>query len=273
MKVSCLPVSLFGEITEGKISVKQWAQTARESGLDGFDISTLFINNHTPVYLEQIKSDIESENLPLVMMTTYPDFTHPDPLQREREVDYLNCDIAVASYLGVKYIRVLAGQAHPETPVDKGIEWAVENLRKAACTAKKYGVTLVYENHAKPGSWDYVDFSYAPLIFMEILEGIKDTGIGINFDTANTLAYGEDPIPFLNRIVDRVVTVHAADTGVRGELKHVLLGTGVVPFRDIFSVLKQRGFDGWICIEEGSNTGMSAFKKAGDFVRKTWESI
>jgi len=273
MKVSCLPVSHFGDITSGKMSTKQWFEAARDSGLDGVDISTLFIKNHTPVYLKQLKGELESVGLPVVMMVTYPDFSHPDPLQRDRELEYLSRDIAVASYLGVKYIRILAGQAHPETPIKEGIGWVVESFKKIAQKADKYGVKLVYENHAKPGSWDYTDFSQPTNIFLEIAEKIKDTSIGINFDTANVPAYGDDPIPVLEQIKDRVTTVHAADTAVKGALNPVLLGTGVVPFEDIFGLLKKSGFDGWICIEEASNTGMGAFKKAADFVRDTWEMI
>ena len=205
------------------------------------------------------------------MVTAYPDFTHPDRLQREREFEYLRRDIALSSEIGAKYLRVLAGQAHPGVTVDEGIDLAVENLRKSVPVAGKYGVKLLYENHAKPGSWHYTDFSGPSDIFLKVVEGISDTDIRINFDTANTIAHGEDPISLLKKIVKKVETVHAADTSTRGELNHVLLGTGLAPFKDIFSVLKDNGFNGWICIEENSKMGIDGVRKSVKFVKNTWQ--
>lgn len=273
MQVSCLPVSLFSLLTSGAMDVTSWARMAKECGLDAIDLSIMNLKNHTPVYLKQVRSGIDSEGMSIKMITTYPDFSIPDALQREREMEYLRHDIAVASQLEAKYLRILAGQAHPGTSVREGIEWVVECFKKAAGVAEKHSVILLYEDHSKPGAWDYSDFSLPTPIFLEIAERIKDTGIRINFDTGNTLVYGDDPLPVLKQVFNRVETIHAADTAVRGKLAPVLLGTGIVRFEEIFSYLKGNGFDGWICIEEASNTGREGIMKAVDFVRKTWASV
>jgi len=270
MKVSCIPVSFFHEIVNGKITIKEWARIGAELSLDAIDLSIVFLKNHTPVYIRQIRNDIESEGMSITMITTYPDFSHPDPIQREREMEYLRHDIALASNLGARYLRILAGQAHPETKIKEGIKWVIENFKKVSSMGDKFNIKLVYENHSKPGSWRYIDFSHPTEIFLKIAEGINDTSIGINFDTANIIAYGDEPIPVLKQVMDRVVTIHAADTSTKGKLNHVILGNGLVPFKEIFSLLKQSKFDGWICIEEGSNTGKDGIKKAISFVKKTW---
>lgn len=273
MKISCLPVSLFGDMIKDKISIKDWAFCAKESGLDAIDLSTVLIKNHTPIYLKSLKHDLEICQIPVVMLVTYPDFTHPDHIQREREIEYLSRDIALASYLGAKYVRILAGQAYPKTPTDAGIHWVIESFKKIADTASKFKIMLLYENHSKPGVWDHNDFSHPTDIFLQIVEGIRDTGIRINFDTANTLVYGTDPLPVLKTIINYVETIHAADTAQKGFLKPVPIGQGIVPFKDIFKYLKEKGFDGWICIEEASRTGMDAFGKAADFIRGRWSEI
>ena len=205
------------------------------------------------------------------MITTYPDFSHPDRLQRERELEYLRADIAVASYMGARYLRVTAGQAHPETTMNSGINWVTENFKLACETACKHNVTLVFENHAKPGAWDYIDFSHPTDIFLEILERTEDIDLRVNFDTANTIAYGDDPLPVLEKIIHRVETIHAADTSTRGLLTHTSIGTGLVPFEEIFSILKKTGFDGWICIEEGSNRGIDGIAEAAAYIREEWQ--
>ena len=94
--------------------------------------------------------------------------------------------------------------------------------------------------------------------------------LGINFDTANTLVAGDDPLPVLEAVMDRLVSVHAADTRRQGTLEPVVIGTGLVPFTEIFDALKGAGFDGWICIEEASGTGWKGVETAVSFVRQAW---
>lgn len=271
VKLSCLPVSLFPEITSGKMSIPQWAAEAKKLGLDGFDISVMFLKNHTPVYLRGLKEQLAEVGLPIAMACTYPDFSNPDAVQRRRELDYLRYDIAICAELGVKNLRVLAGQARPGLEREQAVQWAVEGLREAAATADAYGLQLVYEDHAKPGAWDYIDFSFPPDIFLEICAGLRGTSVGVNFDTANIVAAGWDAMPVLEQVADKICTVHVADTAEKGVFSPVLIGTGATPLHDIFAYLKRRGFDGWLCIEEASNMGLAGVAKAVENTRRLWE--
>ncbi|MGI6031628.1 MAG: sugar phosphate isomerase/epimerase family protein [Eubacteriales bacterium] len=273
MKISCLPVSLFSQILSGEISLRKWAEIGKESGLDGIDFSSMFITSHTPVFLREVGEALQEVGMPLVMVTTYPDFTHPSAVQRERELCYLEYDFAVASQLGAKYVRVLAGQAHPGVTREQGISWAVENLKRATQLAAKYNIIPVYENHAKPGAWDYIDFSHPVDIFTEIYEKTEDVGLRVNFDTANVVAAGSDTLALLQKVLPRLETVHGADSSTWGTLTHCMLGEGLSPLKEIFSMLKQHGFDGWICIEEGSGRGPSGIAQATQYVRSTWDVI
>ncbi|MCG3146791.1 MAG: hypothetical protein PCFJNLEI_00225 [Verrucomicrobiae bacterium] len=248
MKLSCLPVSLFRE----NPPLEDWARLAKELGLDGFDLSILQLRNRDPKFFHE---------LPVVMVTTYPDFSHPDAGQRVREMEKFRADMTLAAQAGAKYVRITAGQAHPGGDV----RWVVDAFRQAMDFATD--VTLVFENHSKPGVWQYPDFSHPTDIFLKIA---KETGIAINFDTANTLVYGDDPLPVLEQVADQVVTVHIADTARRGKLEPVVIGTGAAPIRECLSFLKRRGFAGWLCIEEASRTGRSGFVGAVDFVREAW---
>ena len=93
-----------------------WAGVAKEIGYDGIDISSMFLKNRTPTYLAKLRQGLADVGLPVIMMTTYPDFTHPDAIQRERELLYLQSDVALCSELGARYLRILAGQALQWTP-------------------------------------------------------------------------------------------------------------------------------------------------------------
>jgi len=272
-RLSVLPVSLFDKMSNGEITLQDWMRKARKMGLDAADISMVLLRNHTPAYLSSIRQLIEEEGIPIAMASTYPDFTHPDAMQRERELSYLHGDIAVCSALGIKYLRVLAGQAHPDTKRDEGVRWATEMLRRAAVTAQKFGVIPVYEDHYKPGVWSYEDFSFPTDIFMEIYRNIKGSGILINFDTGNVTAYGGDPMAVLREVFEDVATIHISDMAQLGEFSPVVIGTGVTPNIEVLTFLKSNGFDGLICIEEASNTGYDGIQKAVDFVRKVWERV
>jgi len=273
MNVSCLPVSLFPALIDGRMSVGEWAAMAAEIGLDGIDVSVLFFRDHTPRLLAKVRDDLEQAGLPVVMVTTYPDFTNPDPVQCEREADYCRRDIALASQLGARYLRITAGQAYPGVSVDDGVRRVVESFKRMAEAGERFGVGLLFENHSKPGAWDLPDFGYPTEVFLRIAEAIRDTGIGINFDLANPLSFGDDPLPVLESVIDQVTTVHASDIAARGRFYPVLLGEGIVPFDALFGRLKQHGFDGWICIEEASRLGADGIKAATEFVRRKWAGM
>ena len=273
MRISCLPVSFFDDILKGAMTIKEWASLGREAGLDAIDLNIILFKDQPLDRVKALRGEIEEEGMTVEMVTTYSDFCHPDPLQCQREMEYAERDISLTALMGGKYLRILAGQAHPGVSYRERKQDIIESLKKAASMAETRGVQLLFENHSKPGAWKYPDISHPTEIFLDIAEAIKDTGIGINFDTANTLAYGDDPIPVLMEVLDRVETVHAADTRVTGALEPVLLGEGLVPFPRIFSILKKNGFDGLISIEEASKTGKDAVKKARDFVYKTWGDV
>jgi len=270
MKLSCLPVSYFRDIIDGRMSIKEWAREGSRAGLDGIDLSVLFLKSRSADYLDKMRQEIKETGIRVAMVTTYPDFTHPNPVERERELTKLEDDIVTASRLGAELVRVTAGQAHPGVGRHDGINWAVNGLTRAMEFARGYPVKLAYENHAKPGAWQYADFSHPTDIFLEIVERTANISLSVNWDTANTIAYGDDPIPVLKKVLNRVVSIHAADTSTRGELKPVLLGTGLVPFKEMFQILRDARFNGWICIEEASFKGPAGVKAAADFIRGVW---
>ena len=178
MKLSCLPVTFFSEIIEGRMSVFEWAQMGASLGLDGVDISILFVQGNSPEKLYEIRRQIELIGMRIVMVTSYPDFTHPDPARRKKELILEQHVVETAALLGAEMVRVTSGQAYPETSRQDGIAWAVEGLCKLQESTRGSGITLVYENHSKPGAWAYTDFCEPPDIFLEIVRGTAAAGLG-----------------------------------------------------------------------------------------------
>ncbi len=271
MKLSCLPVSYFSAIIQGQMSIRRWIEEAANLGLDGIDLSILFFENRSRVRLAEIRRMTDENGLRLAIVNTYSDLTHPEAAIRRREIEQLEQDIETAAVLGAEHVRIVSGQDHPATSAEQGVQWALSGFRRAAVTAQESGIQLVYENHSKPGNWQYPDFSLVPDHFLRIAAELNDTTIKVLFDTANPIVFGVEPLPLLQKVVDRVVCIHAADTRVRGRLEPVVIGTGLVPFGDLFSYLKTSGFSGWISIEEASGAGKQGVQSAVQFVRQSWK--
>ncbi len=271
MRLSCLPVSFFAEIIDGRTPVSEWARMGRALGLDAIDLSILFVRPRTVHQAQLLRRQIGDAGSRVAMITTYPDFTHPEASQRRKELDLAIESIHIAEALGADLVRVTAGQAHPSTPRAEGIGWAIDGLSRLAEAVRTSPVRPVYENHAKPGAWDYTDFSTPPEIFLEIARGTAPAGLGINFDTGNAAAFAVDPLAMLDQVINRVVSVHVADTAVFGELKPVLLGSGITPIRAMFERLAAAGWDGWLCMEEASFHGQEGIEAASHFVRSAWK--
>ncbi len=271
MKLSCLPVSLYDDIFSGKSGVTNWIQFGAELGLDAVDFSIKFFPERDAETIKQVRAALETHSITPCMIACYSDFTHPDPAQRAQELTDLKADIALAKALGAKFIRVTAGQNHPGTERTAGVQWVTDGFRHAIDAAEKHGITLAYENHTKGAPWDYWDFSQPTETFLEILDALSDTPLGVCFDTANPLVLGEDVLTLLEAVIHRIVVVHIFDLREVGVFEPVRVGTGASPIPQIFSRIRQTGYDGWLSIEEASRTGEKGFTESVAFIRDTWE--
>ena len=273
MKLSCLPVSLYNDIFTGKSSVADWIQFGAELGLDAVDFSIKFFPKRDTETIKQTRAALEKYNITPCMIACYSDFTHPDPAQRAQELTDLKADIALAKALGVEFLRVTAGQNHPGIERTAGVQWVTDGFRHAIDAAEKHGITLAYENHTKGAPWDYWDFSQPIEIFLEILDALSDTPLGVCFDTANPLVLSEDVLALLEQVVHRIVVVHIFDLREVGVFEPVRVGTGASPIPQVFSRMRQAGYDGWLSIEEASRSGQEGFTESIAFVRETWQQV
>jgi sugar phosphate isomerase/epimerase len=247
-----------------------WFRFAAELGLDGADVSVVHLAGTDSGYLQSLRGQATGEGVQIAMLVTYADFTHPDKAERAHQVDELRRYIDVAAALGTPFIRVTAGQAHPGLERAAAIEWAVAGLTACLDDAAAKGVTLCYENHTKGYAWTYNDFSQPSDIFLEIVARTQGTGLRLLFDTANTLATGDDPLRVLAIVKDRVSMIHTNDIARVGYFEPVLLGTGVSPIVSIYQMVRETGFDGWISVEEASKTGEDGFRKAIPYADQAW---
>ena len=271
MRMSCLPVSLYADLSAGRRSLADWFRFAAELGLDGADISVAHLPGRDAASLAPLRRQAEEAGVVIPMVVTYTDFTHPNPAVRAQQIDELRSCIEAATHLGAGYLRVTAGQSHPGVSRDEGIAWACAGLTACVEEASAAGVTLCYENHTIGYGWTERDFSLPADIFLEIVRRTEGSGLQLLFDTANNLVNNEEPLPVLEEVIDRIAVVHAADMARKGHFEPTVVGTGLSPLAAIFRRLHQHGFDGWLSVEEGSKTGEAGFRQAIPRVRMLWE--
>lgn len=270
MQLSCLPVSLYPELSAGRMTLADWFAFAAELGLDGADVSVVHLAGTDAPYLRDVGSQATDQGIQIAMLVTYADFTHPDAAERSRQVDELRRFIATARELGSSLIRVTAGQAHPGLEREAALEWAVSGLTACLDEARQVGVTLCYENHTKGYAWTYNDFSQPADRFLEICRRTADTDLRILYDTANTLATGDDPLAVLAAVRERVAMIHTNDIARAGFFEPVVLGEGVAPIVDIYRMMVEIGFDGWISVEEAGKQGKDGFRRAIPYADQAW---
>lgn len=270
MQLSCLPVSLYPDLSAGRMTLADWFAFAAELGLDGADISVVHLAGTDAAYLSDVRNQAADSGIQIAMLVTYADFTHPDESERSRQVDELRRYIATARELGSSLIRVTAGQAHPGLVREEALEWAVSGLTACLDEARQAGVTLCYENHTKGYAWTYNDFSQPADLFLEICRRTAETDLKLLYDTANTLATGDDPLAVLEAVRGRVAMIHTNDIARAGYFEPVVLGEGVAPIVDIYRMMVEIGFDGWISVEEAGKQGKDGFRRAIPYADQAW---
>ena len=260
-RISCLPVSLYQEFFSGSRTIPQWSRQSAALGFDFVDINALFLREKSMEEIEAIRSEL---TVPVLMVSAYSDFTLPDDALREEAVQTAFGDMRRAAAIGAKYIRLTAGQAYPDEPDEVMCQRVYDCFERCVPVAQENGLTILLENHSKPGAWQYIDYNFHMEHFLMLWEKLKSLPISINFDTANACAL-TDWNRILNAVAGRIATVHINDLASVEPLKFCLVGQGIVPMREILETVYATGFDGELCIEEAAFMGWEGIEKAAKF--------
>jgi sugar phosphate isomerase/epimerase len=264
------------------MTVFEWIDLAATLGIEGLEFYSGFLEDDE-VFLNGVKIALESHNLAMPMLCCSPDFTQPDPLLLEKEIEREKRMIEITAFLGGKYCRVLSGQRRPGLMREAGVAQVVRVIAGLLPFAEEHGVVLTMENHYKDNYWQYPEFAQKMDVFVEIVEQLDSPWFGVNYDPSNTILADEDPLELLERVKHRVVTMHASDrylkcgtiedlrkeedsVGYASRLSHGVVGKGMNDYDKIFSILHSVGFNSWISIEDGMD-GMDDLRKSVKFLR------
>jgi sugar phosphate isomerase/epimerase len=260
----------------------EWIELAATLGVDGLEFYSGFLPDD-PVSLQQVKDALARHELAMPMLCCSPDFTQMDPVLLAAEIERERRMIELTAFFGGRYCRVLSGQRRPGLDRTSGVVQVVRVIQSLLPFAEQHQVVLTMENHYKDNYWEYPEFAQKMDVFIEIVDRIDSPWFGVNFDPSNTLLAGEEPLVLLERVKDRVVTMHASDrflksgtiedlqreenaAGYAARLAHGVIGGGLNDYDAIFAVLRSVGFHSWISIEDGVN-GMEELRQSASFLR------
>jgi sugar phosphate isomerase/epimerase len=282
-RLAAFPKCYMDELCiHGTMTVFDWIELGATLGVDGLEFYSGFLRDDE-TFLKQVKVALEKHSLAMPMLCCSPDFTEPDPLLLQKEIDREKQMIEITAFLGGGFCRVLSGQRRPELKREDGVAQVVEVITSLLPFAEAHGVVLTMENHYKDNYWQYPEFAQKMDVFVEIVDQINSPWFGVNFDPSNTILAGEDPLVLLERVKHRVVSMHASDrylrhgtladlrkeessVGYASRLSHGVIGRGINDYDKIFATLASVGFDSWISIEDGVD-GMEELRESADFLR------
>lgn len=290
VQVAAFPKCFMDELCVTRtLSLFEWIEMGASLGVEGLEMYAGFFTSFDRAYLAEVRGAMKARNLAMPMFCASPDFTQPHADDRRKEVERIKGLIDLVAFFEApppRTCRVLSGQRRPDVSEDDGVEMTVECIEALLPYAAERGVILAMENHYKDNYWTYPEFAQTGPVFRRIVERIDSPWFGVNYDPANAILAGEDPIEVLEPVKDRVVSMHASDRGLlpgytiedlRAQedtagyasiVQFSEIGTGMIDFEAIFRILASVEFRGWVSIEDGLN-GLEELQRSVDYLRRT----
>ncbi len=183
-------------------------------------------------------------------------------------IKYLISAMPFVKELGVTDMITHAGFI-PNDPFCEEYAEMVCKVSILASNAKKHGLNLLFETGGE-----------SPITLLRIIKEINTGNLFVNLDTGNLIMYGYgNPCDAVITIGDYVRNVHAKD-GVPPTDPYKIgaetaIGKGVVDFKRVFTLLKEKGYDRFVTIER-EITGEEQkkdIKNGLDYVKNIIESL
>jgi L-ribulose-5-phosphate 3-epimerase len=164
------------------------------------------------------------------------------PSSRAARIDALKQVSDFAKLLGIGQVQTHCGFI-PENPADVLYPGAVEAIRTVAQHCHGNGQNFLMETGQE-----------TPTTISRAIRDVNMPNLGTGLDTANLILYGKaNPVDAVDIIGTHVRSVHAKDgrwpTDPDKLGEEVLIGSGLVDFKKVFSKLHKLGYTGAITIE------------------------
>jgi sugar phosphate isomerase/epimerase len=164
------------------------------------------------------------------------------PQTRAARMDALYQVSDFAKQLGITQVQTHCGFI-PEDPADVLYPGAVEAIRAVALHCQGNGQYFLMETGQE-----------TPTTMSRMLRDVAMPNLAVGLDTANLILYGKaNPVDAVDILGPHVRSIHAKDgrwpTDPSKLGEEVLIGKGLVNFREVFTKLHRIGYSGAVTIE------------------------
>jgi sugar phosphate isomerase/epimerase len=286
MKVGLSTYSLQQALDRKELSVPDAIRWIAEQGGQHVEIVPMgFSLIDNPELIEEIKTAAQEVGIELSNYAVGANFAVQESAEAvEQEIQNVMRHVDVAAALGLKLMRHdVAFRPAAEGTVaqfEADLPVLVKACQRIADYAAGFGITTSVENHGY-----YVQSSER---IQRLLHETGRENFKTTLDIGNFLCVDEDPVSAVKNNIPYASIVHAKDfywrpsTRNPGEgwfqtshgnyLRGAIVGHGDINMPEVFRVLKQSGYDGYISIEfEGMEHCQTASRIAMDNMRRLWE--
>jgi L-ribulose-5-phosphate 3-epimerase len=164
------------------------------------------------------------------------------PGTRAARIDALRQVSDFAKQLGIPQVQTHCGFI-PEDPADPLYPQAVEAIREVARICQGNGQYFLMETGQE-----------TPTTMSRVLRDVAMPNLAVGLDTANLILYGKaNPVDAVDILGPHVRSIHAKDgrwpTDPNKLGEEVLIGKGLVNFKEVFTKLHRLGYAGAVTIE------------------------
>ncbi len=164
------------------------------------------------------------------------------PATRAARIDALRQASDFAKLLGIQQVQTHCGFI-PEDPADPLYAGTVEAIRAVAQHCQGNGQYFLMETGQE-----------TPTAMSRVLHDAAMPNLAVGLDTANLILYGKaNPVDAVDILGSHVRSIHAKDgkwpTNPSELGEEVLIGKGLVDFRQVFTKLHRIGYTGAVTIE------------------------
>mgnify|MGYP000365252947 CR=1 FL=1 len=130
-KIAAFPKGWIRDlVAPDKLSIYEWIDMSQAMGIEGLEMYNNFADFKDEANWPKIRKYVEATGMVIPMMCCSPDFTIPDPVLRQKEVDHEIHSIRMSAELGAKYCRVLSGQRRKDITQEQGMGYVVDSIEK-----------------------------------------------------------------------------------------------------------------------------------------------
>ena len=234
-------------------------QQYKEAGIEYMEVSCSYIDDYDKIDFPKIKELSEkygvklwSYHLPFFPFEEVDISSKCDEI-RKKSIGIYRDHILKAATIGIdKFIIHPSAEPYTDDEREEHIQIAAQSLKTLSEIAQSVGGVLCVENLPRT----CLSRSSADMLKLISL----DNNIMVCFDTNHLLI--EDLFVFINRLANRIVTIHVSDYDFINE-RHWLPGEGKLDFYKIYKSLLDIGYTGiW-------NYEVSPFKISTETIQRT----